>query len=88
MLGQVMKIIERLFKSAIRYQVDINSVHVCFMPCWSTTDAIFILLQLREKHFGKHKPLYFTFVNSEKAFDHDPGWVTSGMRGELAVWNG
>ena len=42
------------------------------MPGWGTTDAIFILRQLQEKHQGKHKPLYFAFFDLEKAFDCVP----------------
>ena len=33
------------------------------MPGRGATDAIFILRQLQEKHLGKHKTLYFPFVN-------------------------
>ena len=39
------------------------------MPGRDTTDAIFILHQLQEKHLGKHRPLYFALGDSEKAFD-------------------
>ena len=63
MLDQVMKIIKRVLDSVIRPQVDINSMQFGFMPGEGTTDAIFILCQLQEKHLGKHKPLYFAFVD-------------------------
>ena len=43
-----------------------------FMPGRGTTGAIFILRQLQDKHLGKHIPLYFAFVELEKAFDHVP----------------
>ena len=72
MLDQVMKINERVLDSVIRSHVDINSIQFGFMPDQGTTDAIFILHQLQEKHLGKHKPLYFASVNLEKAFDHVP----------------
>ena len=39
------------------------------MPGWRFTDAIFILCQLQEEHPGKHKLLYFAFVDFEKDFD-------------------
>ena len=71
-LDQVMKIIERVLDSVIRSQVDIDSMQFEFMPGRGTTDAIFILRQLQEKHLGKHKPLYFDFVALEKAFDRVP----------------
>ena len=60
MLDQVMKIIKRVLDSVIRPQVDINSMQFGFMPGEGATDAIFILCQL---HLGKHKPLYFAFVD-------------------------
>ena len=72
LLDQVMKIIERVLDSVIRYQVDIDSMQFGFMPCRGTTDAIFILRQLQKKHLGKHKPLYFAFFDLEKAFDRVP----------------
>ena len=72
LLDQVTKIIERVLDSVIRSQVDINSMQFGFMPGRGTTDAIFFLHQLQEKHLGEHKPLYFTFVNLEKAFDRVP----------------
>ena len=72
MLDQVLKIIERVLDSVIRSQVDIASMQFGFMPGWGTTDAIFILGQLQEKHLGKHKPLYFAFVNLEKVVDCVP----------------
>ena len=67
-----MKIIERHLDSVIRSQVDINSMQFGFMPSWGTTDKIFNLCQLQDKHLGKHKPLYFAFVSLEKAFDYVP----------------
>ena len=43
-----------------------------FMSGRGTTDAIFILRQLQEKHFAANKPLYMAFVDLEKAFDRVP----------------
>ena len=42
------------------------------MPGRGTTNAIFILHQLQEKHIVKHRHLYFAFVDLEKAFDCVP----------------
>ena len=72
LLDQVMMIIERVLDSMIRSQVDIDSMQFGFMSGRDTTDAIFIIRQLQEKHLGKHKPLYFAFVDLEKAFDRVP----------------
>ena len=79
LLEQVMKIIERVLHSVIRSQVKIDSMQFGFMPGQGTTDAIFILHQLQEKHLGKHKPLYFAFVDLEKAFDRVPGRFSGGL---------
>ena len=49
---------------------------------------IFILHQLQEKHLGKHKPLYFAFVNLEKAFDNVPRRFSSGLWGQLESRSG
>ena len=68
LLEQLMKIIDRVLDSVIRSEVDINSMQFRFTQGQGTTDAIFILRQLQEKHLGKHKPLYFAFVDLEKAF--------------------
>ena len=61
------------------------------MPGWGTTDAIFILCQLQGKHLGKHKLLYFAFVDLEKTFDLVPRkvlwWVMSRVRVEEWVLN-
>ena len=43
-----------------------------FMPGKGTTDAIFIMRQVQEKHQAKKKKLYYAFVDLEKAFDRVP----------------
>ena len=43
-----------------------------FMSGRGTTDAIFIVCQLQEKHLAANKPLYMAFVDLEKAFDGVP----------------
>ena len=37
-----------------------------------TTDAMFVVKQLQEKHLEKQKDLFFTFVDLEKAYDRVP----------------
>ena len=91
MLDQVMKTIERVLDLVIRSQVDISSMQFGFVPAWGTTDAIFILCQLQGKHLGKHKLLYFAFVDLEKTFDLVPRkvlwWAMSRVRVEEWVLN-
>ena len=43
-----------------------------FMQGQGTTDTIFILRQLQEKHLVAVKPLYLAFIDLEKAFDRVP----------------
>ena len=40
-----------------------------FMPGRSTTDAIFILRKIQEKHHLKRKTMFAAFVDLEKVFD-------------------
>ena len=54
-------------------------------------DAIFIVCQLQEKYIAAKKPLYFAFVDLEKALDHVPRkvlwWVLRSLGvDEWAVW--
>ena len=67
-----MKGIERVIEKIIRERISIDDMQFGFMPGRGTTDAIFILRQLQEKHLAKNKKLYFAFVDLEKAFDRVP----------------
>ena len=69
---QVMKLLERVLDSFIREMVDIDAMQFGFVPGRGTTDAIFIIRQLQEKYIAAYKPLYFAFVDLEKAFDRVP----------------
>ena len=40
-----------------------------FIPGMGTTEAIFIMRQVQEKHQATKKKLYYAFVDLEKAFD-------------------
>jgi len=72
LLDQVMKVIERVMESYIRSIVSIDEMQFGFMPGRGTTDAVFILRQLQEKYLAKNRPLYFGFIDLEKAFDRVP----------------
>ena len=65
-------LLEHILATIIRTQVDIDAMQFGFMPGTGTTDAIFILRQVHEKYLGKHKDLYFAFVDLEKAVDRVP----------------
>ena len=66
---QVMKLLKRVLDSFIREMVDIDAMQFGFVPGCGTTDAIFIIRQLQEKYIAANKPLYFAFVDLEKAFN-------------------
>ena len=71
-IEHVLKVLERVVESLIRKRVEINDMQFGFMPGRGTTDAIFILRQLQEKHLAANKTLYMAFVDLEKAFDRVP----------------
>ena len=65
-----MKMLKHVEEGLIRQRVEIDKMHCGFMLGCGTTDAIFIVRQLQEKHLIANKPLYMAFVYLEKkAFD-------------------
>ena len=71
LLEQPMKVLERVLEKRIRCQMSIDNMQFGFMPGKGTTDAIFIMRQVQEKHQAKKK-LYYVFMDLEKAFDRVP----------------
>ena len=67
-----MKVLERVVEGLVRQRVEIDEMQCGFMSGHCTTDAIFIVRQLQEKHLAANKPLYMAFVDLEKAFDRVP----------------
>ena len=72
LLDHVMNGIERVIEKIIRERISIDDMQFGFMPGRGTTNAIFILRQLQEKHLAKNKKLYFAFVDLEKALNRVP----------------
>ena len=72
LIDQIMKVLERVVEGFIRQRVVINDMQCGFMQGRGTTDAIFILRQLQEKHLVPGKPLYLALIDLEKAFDRVP----------------
>ena len=64
--------LESVVESLIRQRVKIDEMQCGFMSGRGTTDAIFIVPQLQEKHLTTNKPLYMALVDLEKAFDRVP----------------
>ena len=73
LLEQLKKMLERVLEKRIGCQVSIDNMQFGFMPGKGTTDAIFIMRQVQEKHQAKKKKkLYYAFVDLENAFDRVP----------------
>ena len=85
LLEQVMKVMERILEKLIRDKINIDEMQFGFMPGRGTTDAIFILRQMQEKHIAKNKKLYIAFVDLEKAFDRVPREVVWWAMRKLGV---
>ena len=66
------KILERYVDGLIRQVVSIDDSQFGFVPGRGTTDAIFVVQQLKEKYLAVNKRLYMAFVDLEKAFDRVP----------------
>ena len=69
LIEQTMKVLELVVEELIRQRVEIDEMQCGFMSGRGTTDAIFIVRQLQEKHLASNKLLYMAFVDLEKAFD-------------------
>ena len=72
LIEEVMKVLERVVEHLIRQRLEIDKMQCSFMSGRGTTDAIFIVRQLQEKHLTANKPLYMAFVDLEKVFDRVP----------------
>ena len=85
LLEQPMKVLERVLEKRIRCEVSIDNMQFGFMPGKGTTDAIFIMRQVQEKHQAKKKKLYYAFVDLEKAFDRVPRDMVRWVLRKLGV---
>ena len=55
---QILKIAKRITEK-IRQQVNIDDIHIGFVPGYAITNVIFILRQLEEKYLAKQNDLHF-----------------------------
>jgi len=69
LLEHATKVEKRIFEHRILQQIDIDDVQFGYVKDKGTTDAIFVVGQMREKFRAKGKKLYFDFVDLQKAFD-------------------
>ena len=56
-------------REKVEVAVETNKMQFGFRPGAGTTHAIFIARQLQERHRGKHRELWWAFVDLDKAFD-------------------
>ena len=80
-----MKLLEKVLKKRIRCQVSIDNMQFGFMPGKGTTDAIFIMRHVQEKHQAKENKWCYAFVDLEKAFDRVPREVVRWALRKLGV---
>ena len=75
----------------IRRLVSIDNSQFGFVPGRATTDAIYVVKQLRE-YLAANKRLYMAFVDLEKAFDGVPRkviwWALRKLRVDCATDEG
>ena len=72
LMSHTMKIWERIIDRRLREETTIGDEQFGFMPGRGTTDAIFAVRQLMEKHREKQKELHMVFIDLEKAYDRVP----------------
>ena len=58
-----MKMFEIIVERRLRKLITVNNMQFGFSPGKGTTDAVFIIQQLQEKHLEVHKDLFLAFVD-------------------------
>ena len=66
-MSHTTKVWERIIEVRLRDSVEISKQQYGFMPGKGTTDAMFALRMLIEKHREGQRELYCVFVDLEKA---------------------
>ena len=85
LIEHALKVFERVIENLLRDKVDIGTMQFGFMPGKGTTDAIFVVRQVQERFMDKKRPLFFAFVDLEKAFDQVPCAVLEWSLRELSI---
>ena len=71
-MSHTMKKWEIIIEARLRDRVEISKQQYGFMPGKRTTDAMFSLRMLMEKHREGQRELHCVFVDLEKAYDRVP----------------
>ena len=71
-MSHTMKIWERIIDRRLSEDTTIGDEQFGVMTGRGTTDAIFSVRQLMEKHREKQKRLHMVFIDLEKAYDRVP----------------
>ena len=66
LLEHGMKMFEKILERRLRKPITVNNMQLGISPGKGTTDAVFIIQQLQEKHLEVHKDVFFTVVDLEK----------------------
>ena len=72
LLEHGMKMFQKILECRLRKLITVNNMQFGFSPGKRTTDAVFIIQQLQEKHLEVHKDLFLAFVDLEKAYGRVP----------------
>ena len=80
-----MKILERIVDGLIKQAVSIDDSQFGFVPGRDTTDAIFVVRQLQEKHLAVNRRLYMAFLDQEKSLYRVPRKVIFWALKKLGV---
>ena len=80
-----MKVAERVLERRLRQAVEIDKMQFGFRSGTGTSDAIFITRYLQERYRGKHRELWWVFIDLEKAFYRVPRKVVEWAMRKLGI---
>ncbi|GJZ51585.1 retrovirus-related pol polyprotein LINE-1 [Tanacetum coccineum] len=69
LLGQTMKLWEKVIERRLRRETTVSKNQFCFMPERSSVEAIYLIRSLIEKYIERQTNLDMAFLDLEKAYD-------------------